>query len=220
MCVDLVQFDNLQAIEKHSKFLNAGTYIIARSFKSEGELSELNSKIKKFNGKTITFKTCHIIEKPDMKQIQKFRGKTDFIAVRGGTPEMNKFALSHKGVNFLLQPCISGKLGFDTALARTAKENKVPVAVPFSQFLNSRGRERSMLFKNYLMAVKIMRRFKVPVMFFSCARNGNELRAPENFTSFAQILGFGKAEANAAVSANLKKISGKKKIEGFEVVKQ
>ncbi len=144
-------------------------------------------------------KLCLLLDKADPRLVQRFRGKADFLAVRGGDVQLNKFAVSTKGIDFLLMPCDSGKLSFDTAHARLAAENNVPVAISFADFLRCGGRKRSLLLKNYLMVVKLLKKFRANALFFSGASKPEELRAVEDLAAFACLLGFSRAQGKRLV---------------------
>lgn len=189
--IDLVFFDDLKVLKKYSREFGTDNYIIAKNFKSERELQELKEKIKR---EKLSFTICKILEKANSKELNLFNGKADFIAVRGGTPELNKFAVSSRGVDLLLQPINSGKLGFDVGIARIAAENNVPVAFLFSPYLNATPFQRSMVFKNSFLAVKLMLRFRANALFFSGANEGGELRAVKDLSSFAVLLGFSREQ--------------------------
>ncbi|MBS3062335.1 MAG: hypothetical protein J4203_00540 [Candidatus Diapherotrites archaeon] len=142
---------------------------------------------------------CLVLDQPDQRVVQRFRGKVDFLAVRGGSVEANKFAVSTKGVDFLFMPCDSGKLSFDTAIARLSAENNVPVAVSFADFLRCNGRKRSLLLKNYFMVVKLLKKFQANALFFSGASKPEELRAVKDLAAFAVLLGFSRAQGKRLV---------------------
>ncbi len=139
-------------------------------------------------------KICLVLDQPDQRAVQRFRDKADFIAVRGGSTEANKFAVSTKGVDFLLMPCTEGKLSFDTAIARLSAENDVPVAVCFADFLRCGRQKRSLLFKNYFMVVKLMKKFRANALFFSGASKPEELRSVKDLAAFACLLGFSRPQ--------------------------
>lgn len=144
-------------------------------------------------------KLCLLLDKPDSRAVQRFRGKADFIAVRGGNPMLNKFAVSTKGVDFLLMPCDAGKLSFDTAIARLSAENNVPIAVSFADFLRCGKQKRSLLLKNYFMVVKLMKKFRANALFFSGAGKAEELRAVKDLAAFASLLGFSRPQGKRLV---------------------
>ncbi len=209
MNIDLVLFDNLKALSEASEFTETDSYIIAKNFKSKEEISKLRAKIKSEELKC-DFKIAHIIEKPNPNELKKFQN-ADFIGVSGGTPETNGFAAAHKKVDFLIQPCTTDKFAFDTGIARLLGERNTPVIFPFSQFLNAFPKERAMLFKNYIFATKIMKKFKVNALFFSAANNSNELRCVKNFSAFATLFGFTELQGKRFTTTFPKKILEMKK---------
>jgi RNase P/RNase MRP subunit p30 len=159
--------------------------ILAKHFES---IKELNDFKKFFKNSSISLMFCHLIE--NQKEIQRFKGKTDFLAVLGGDVSLNKFAVSNKLIDFLIQPINSLKLSFDTAIARTAFQNKKPIAFIFSVFLRFNGFQRMLLFKNHFLTVKLMKKFRVNALMFSGARKPEEIRSIKDLSSVLVLLGF------------------------------
>ena len=120
------------------------------------------------------------------KELNKFRNKTDFIAVLGGNVSSNSFAASSKKIDFLIKPCIEGRLSFDTAIARTAKENQTELIIPFSQFLENSG--KTSLARNYSFCLKIANKFKLNPKVVSFAKNINGLRSLNDLEYFKKFL--------------------------------
>ena len=176
---DLTLIDNLDLLKKYSKKLDA-EYVIAKDFKSAAEVKALKEKTK--------LKICKIIIDNNQQQVNKFRQLVDYIAVLGGDVTKNKFAASNKRVDILLQPCIADRLSFDTAIANMMKQNKQILGILFSDFLNAGRFQRTILFKNYIFAAKICKKYKVEVKLFSGARNEFELRSPEDLLAMKNLL--------------------------------
>lgn len=160
--------------------------VLCKTF-SEKELSELKEKIKKQKF-SVKFFACHLLVKSNSKELNKFKNKTDFIGVLGGNVSVNKFAVSSKKIDFLLAPCNEGRLTFDTAIARTARENKTEILIPFSQFLNSSYSKRVSLTKNYSFMLKLSKKFKLNTRVVSFAKDFSELRSIEDLESFKKFL--------------------------------
>jgi RNase P/RNase MRP subunit p30 len=139
------------------------------------------------------------LDVPDGNLLQQFKKKVDLIAVKGGNPTMNGFAVKAKGVDFLLMPCSPNRAEFDRQTARNAADNGVPIAITFSDFLSANPFQRSQLLKNYSMVVKLCKKTGASCLFFTGARNATELRAPKDFAAFAQLLGFNAEQANKMV---------------------
>ncbi len=191
MIIDIVFHSDLQALRRNAKLLGIDAIIIAQSFKSQRDIDALRAEIKKSK---FPFYICHLLGEPNQNDAKLFRGKADFIAVVGGSANMNKFAVSSNAVDFLIAPAGNGKNEFDTAIAQIASDNQKPIAIPFAQFLNCSGFQRSMLLKNYFFVVKIMKKFRLNALFVSGAKKESELRAPGDFASFANLLGFSREQ--------------------------
>ena len=189
MQVDLVcysAFRDLKAIKETALKLGTEVVILADHFQKK-ELLELKKKIRP---EKFPFLTCHVLDKADSNQLKSMRGLADFIAVKGGNISLNKFAVNHKSVDFIVHPVSSGKLEIDTAIARLAKENNVKLNFMLSDFLSVEGFHRSMMFKNALMAVKLLKKFKAEALFFSGAKEASGLRQPKDLAGLAFLLGF------------------------------
>src|SRR3989338_7564206 len=191
MILDLVFYSDLQSLKRNAKLLGIDAIIIAQNFRSQRDIDALRAEIKKSK---FPFYICHLLGEPNQNDAKLFSGKADFIAVLGGSANLNKFAVSSNFVDFLIAPAGYGKNEFDTAIAQIASDNQKPIAIPFAQFLNCSGFQRSMLFKNYFFVVKIMKKFRLNALFFSGAKKESELRAPQDFASFANLLGFSKEQ--------------------------
>src|SRR3989344_3541378 len=183
---DLVLFSDISEIEKSMDFLGAGKneLVIAGNF-SENQLNELREKAKKTK---LEISFCKILERPDHRELQQFRNKPDYIAVDGRDLQLNKFACSTKGIDFLLQPFDSGKLYFDVSMARLAAANNVAIAFLFSDFLNAGGSEFALLLKNAATIKKIVKRGRAKQVIFSGALNKWELRATNDLEEFLGAL--------------------------------
>ncbi len=176
---------NLNDLAEKEKSLGNNEVVLCKNF-SDAELAELKNKLKeKFS---VKFFTCFLLLKMNSKELNKFKNKTDFIGVLGGNVSINKFAVTDKRIDFLIKPCIEGRLSFDTAIARIAKENSTEILIPFSQFLNSGYSSRVSLTKNYVFCLKIAKKFKLNYSVISFAGNLNELRSLKDLQSFKNFL--------------------------------
>ena len=183
--MDLIFFSDIKAASETARKLKEKEITLAQHFNSEKELAELKQKAKREN---LAIKFCHVLEKADALELKDFREKTDFLAVFGGNVAVNKFAASSKQIDFLLQPVGTQKLEFDSAIANTAKENGVAIAILFSDFLNASQYDRISLFRNYFLLAKICKRAKAELVVFSGARSMQEMRASMDLDSFLVLL--------------------------------
>jgi RNase P/RNase MRP subunit p30 len=180
---DLVLFSDLNAIEEVAVF--TGNEIIVAGDFSEKQLSELRQQS---NDMQHNFRFCKVLTQPDHKQLQHFRNKADFIAADGKDMQMNKFACSTKGIDFLLQPFDEGKLYFDVSMARLAAANNVKIAFLFSNFLSASGPRLSLMLKNAAIVNRLVKRARAQQVIFSGAANKWELRSKENLDEFLERL--------------------------------
>ncbi|MFA4907428.1 MAG: RNase P subunit p30 family protein [archaeon] len=203
---DLVQFADLKEISLRAQELGIPAIIIAQNFASAEKISELR---KKGEGLETEFKFCHVLQGTDANEFNKFGGKVDLLCVRGGSVPANKFGVTHRDSAFLLEPCTFGQNAFDASTARTAVENKKPVAFTFSQFLEARPLQQAFLFQNALLALKLVRHYRAEALFFSGARTVSEMRSSKNLCAFAQLLGFDELQARKACVESPKEIFGR-----------
>ncbi|HLC92505.1 MAG TPA: RNase P subunit p30 family protein [archaeon] len=148
------------------------------------------------------FLSCLILQNNDNNALQKARKQSDFIAVRGSSPEMCAWAANSKGVDLLLQPFSSEKCFLDMQTANVLLQNNVFVCVLFSDFLEADGFRLSQLIKNAAMCVKLCESAGVKMLFVSGARNESQMRAGKDLASFAVLLGLKKEAALKSARAN------------------
>ena len=182
---DLVFFADLKAVTDTAKKLKQKEIIIAQRFSSGKEISDLMQKAKKEN---IEIKFCHLLDKADEKLEGGIDSLADFFGCFGGTIATNKGAAGAKRIDFLFQPVGAQRLEFDSAIANTARENNVAIAVLFNDFLNASQRDLISLFRNYFLLSKICRRAGVKMVAFSGARSQSEMRSAQDLESFLALL--------------------------------
>ena len=189
--IDFNEFTDLKQLQAQAKKLGTTELILAKNY-SKPELKKLKNELGQNN---FNFKTCQVLEKTDAREVKVFRQLADYVAVKGGNMKLNKFAVNQKEVDFLLQPLGSGKMEMDTAIVRLAAQRKVRIVFLFTDFLNSHGYAKSLMLKNALMLVKLMKNLKVEARFWSGAKNAFELRAPKDLSSLLVLLGFTEKQA-------------------------
>lgn len=211
--LDIVFFDSLQDLKLLGKKLSQ-ELAVCRAFRNDFELKQLKERL---SGSGV--RVCHLMQSANQQELQKLRQKVDFIAVYGKNVQRNKFACSTGNIDFLLMPCsASKKPEFDAGLARLAFENKVCIALSFSEFLNASSSELNDLLRNYIFILRLCKKFRLQVAVFSCARTPSESRQVKDFASFLCLLGLSR-ELALKQSRGLSGFLGKKgKIEGFEIL--
>ncbi len=182
---DLVFFSDLKAVLETAKKLKQKEVIIAQRFSGGKELSDFVQKSKK---EKLAIKFCHLLGKPDEKLDSEIESLSDFFGCVGGTVSANKNAVASKRIDFLFQPVGTQRFEFDSALANTARDNNVSIAVSFSDFLDASQRDLVSLFRNYFLLSKICRRAGAKIVIFSGANNANGMRAQADLESFLALL--------------------------------
>ncbi len=196
--IDLIYAENFPLKEAVSaaKKLGIKRLILAKHFSPEKELTGLK---KEASAIKFPFSFCHLAENP--KEVNSFKGKADFLAIVGGDVSSNKFAVSNKQVDFLLEPVSPGRLTVDTGLCRTAKDNSKPLAFTLSRYLNASRGERVGLFRNGFFSVKLLKKFRVNALFFSGAGKKEEMRSAEELKAFARLLGFSEKQGERFIES-------------------
>lgn len=200
MYVDLIFAEDMANFAPLAKKLGNDCLILAKNFREPNEVDQLRQNLPK----EPTFKICHLMQRPDSKELQRVRQKADFVAVQGNEPALAHFAVSAKGVDFLIMPFGSGKMSFDKATARLAAENNVGIVYLFSEFLNATPFRYAKLMKDGLLVAKLMKRFDVRVHFFSGAKKPNEMRSAEDLFHLSLLFGFKLDKAKAAAKSLVK----------------
>ena len=79
--------------------------------------------------------------------------------------------------------------GLNQVLVKLMKENKISYGISFSMILNASKQEQAILIGRILQNIKLCRKYKVPIIVASFARNQHEMRDPRDLTAFARSLG-------------------------------
>ncbi len=201
MGLNLVQFADLRRIDGLSRELKDTSVLVAADFSAEG-LSEFRSAKGAFATK---FFSCKVLPRKEGPSLQAFSKLADFIAVRGGSVEMNSWAANQKGIDILLQPFTSEKNSLDLATANLLAEKNVYTCFLFNEFLQAEGFRLSQLIKNASQCLKILGAAGARVMFASGAVNEGQMRASKDLSSFGAMLGMKKENALKAAREGAEK---------------
>jgi len=214
MNCDLVFINDIETLLQANMQLKTDCFIIAQPFMSIKQAIDLK---KELEATKLNFKLCHVMMRPNSKEITAFRQVVDLIAFVGGTVQANKFAVSTKGIDILLNPTSNKKFEFDQNLAHIAQENDVKIGFLFSEILNTKGFSRMKTFRNYAFVCNLLKKYKVKTFFFSGARHEFELRSSKDLRAFYVMLGFKKEQAFYFEKNAIELIFEKPKL--FEVIK-
>jgi len=190
MSFDLILFDDSEEITKLGKELGCAEYIVAKDFSSAKEVEVVKAK---------GFLTCKLVTKNLDKESRAYKGKADFVAALPKDVSFVAQAVNSKAIDFLVQPFSKNEVIFDSAAARLCAEKNKPVFFLFSEFLNTRDKDRALLMKNTMLSSSFMIKRKTKFGVFSGARNDNELRSPKDLSYFATLFGFSQEQASASL---------------------
>ncbi len=190
MNINLVAFTDSKTIEELSLKFKDEIVIVASDF-SEIDLKEFNSKKRKSKVKLYSAK---LFTKKDNNAFQKFSKLADFIVIKGGSIEMNSWALTKKNC-ILLQPFSSDRNSVDLASANVCKQNNIIPCIDFSEFLNAHGFRQTQLMKNAMLGLKLFAKAETPLLFVSGAGKKSEMRSSADLISFSETLGLKREKA-------------------------
>lgn len=119
----------------------------------------------------------------------------ELVVVQGSDDTLNRLALSSRYVDILLDPHLGSRKdfmhqrnsGLNQVLCVLAKENNVAVGFSFSSILHAekRGRVLGRIMQN----IRLCRRYKVPMVIGSFAKNDWDVRNEKDLQAFFQVLG-------------------------------
>lgn len=129
-----------------------------------------------------------------LKKIPKHVRK-ELVIVQGGDDTLNRFALSSKYVDILLDPHVGQRKdfmhqrnsGLNQVLCMLAKEYNVAVGFSFSAILEST--HRAALLGRIMQNIRLCRKYKVPMVIGSFAKDAWQLRNEKDLQAFFKVLG-------------------------------
>ena len=135
-----------------------------------------------------------------MRKIDKIKGKYQFIIVLGGSNEANRNALENKDIDILLNPEREKEKdfmhyrnsGLNQVLCKIAKENGKAIGINFSEIKKMKGKKDAEKLGRILQNIRLCKKYKVPIILASFAKNAKELVHSAELKSFARTLGIDK----------------------------
>jgi ribonuclease P/MRP protein subunit RPP1 len=163
----------------------------------------------------------------ELKFLVKRRKEFDVLLVRGGDLKLNRKACETPEVNILTHPEFERQdSGLNHILVKLAAKNRVAIEINFREILISSKATRAKILAHMRKNIKLVKKFKAPLILCSGAISHFELRSPLSLISIATQLGLELDEAKKAISEVPKKIieeikkrkSGKWIMPGVEVI--
>ena len=124
----------------------------------------------------------------------------DYVVVCGGDEHINRLAVSDERVDILAHPERGRKdSGIDSFVAKQAKENNVAIELNLRKLMLVKGNMRINTLKNVERNLMLSRKYGFDIVVTSGAKSRLELRSADGVLQMLLLLGFEKAEAEAAM---------------------
>ncbi|PSQ05298.1 ribonuclease P [Halobacteriales archaeon QS_4_69_31] len=111
------------------------------------------------------------------------------VAVHGGDPAVNRFAVEQPAVDVLAHP-MAGDGDFNHVLAREAVENDVRVEFSFERVLRADGGRRVQALRDLRKLGEIVEEYDVPYVTSADPTSQRHLRSPRDLAAVADTVGF------------------------------
>jgi ribonuclease P/MRP protein subunit RPP1 len=227
MCVQLEHYEDIDKIIRFSRELGWNGLGLVVPF---AEFPKVREKLKNNKAVDIVLGAEIKVKNPNelRKRVLRIRKKTELIVVYGGDLEINRKALETPEVDILVHPWGSTRFelrndsGLNHISARLAHKNNVSIGIDFRDLLYSYKRDRTKIFKNMLIASKLIRKYRSPFVLSSGALSPFDLRGRDSLKTFGNLLGFAGNQVNHALSdkiinENRKRLSKKWIMPGVEI---
>ncbi len=131
------------------------------------------------------------------------RTRYPFVAVHGGSEEVNRAACEDSSVDLLVHP-EEGRKALGIALVKAARDNDVALGFDLSPMVRLRGTGRSRWMELVRRNLTLARKFEVPAVITSGAASHLDLRTPRDLVALAEVVGFETSEAEEALQYPLR----------------
>jgi ribonuclease P/MRP protein subunit RPP1 len=131
-------------------------------------------------------------------RVANARSRSPFVAVHGGSEEINRAACENPEVDVLIHP-EEGRKVLSIATAKAAQINQVAIGFDLSPLIRLRGNARSRWLQIVHRNIILARKFDLAVTLTTCARSRLDLRAPRDLQALAEMAGFESFEVEEAL---------------------
>ncbi|RLI02220.1 hypothetical protein DRO30_02990 [Candidatus Bathyarchaeota archaeon] len=131
----------------------------------------------------------YLIKPKDVKDLKKkllSARRKWIVGVLSERPEINMEAVMRKKVDIILD---FEERKLDYTAIKLASEKDITIELCFSKFLTCRGSKRARLLKETIETIKILKKFEVPFVLSSGAREIYEMRQKKQIYDFFAFLG-------------------------------
>ncbi|HDS45770.1 MAG TPA: ribonuclease P protein component 3 [Methanomicrobia archaeon] len=135
------------------------------------------------------------------RKLRQLEDRVTVIAVHGSDDKITRAAVESPKVDVLTHPCSEkGEGTLSYVLVRFAAENGVAIDFNMSALIRSRRGERARILTTMREQLKLVRKYRAPVILTSHAHSIYDLRAPRELIALAALFGMTRAEAVRALS--------------------
>jgi len=135
------------------------------------------------------------------RKITHYWGKVPLLAVHGGVDKLNRAAVEDARVDILAHPCgEKGEGGLNHVSVRYAAANGVAIDFNVGALIHTRRSDRARILSKMREHLKLVRKYKAPMILTSNAHTLYDLRAPREMIALATLFGMSKDEAMSALS--------------------
>lgn len=127
------------------------------------------------------------------------RSHQRIVAVHGGTPAINRFAVEQPQVDVLAHPMVADG-DFNHVLAKAAKRNGVRIEFNLSGVLRDAGGTRVSTLRDLRKLREIVREYDTPFVVSADPFSHLELRAPRELRAVGESVGFDAAEIESGLA--------------------
>lgn len=131
-------------------------------------------------------------------RVAQARSRFPFVAVHGGSEDMNRAACEDPEVDVLFHP-EEGRKVLGIAAARAAQMNQVAIGFDLRPLIRLRGSSRSRWLEVVQRNLNLARKFDLSMTITTGSRSRLDLRAPMELRALAEIAGFESHETEEAL---------------------
>lgn len=127
------------------------------------------------------------------------RAHQRIVAVHGGSPAINRFAVEQPQVDVLAHPMV-GEGDFNHVLAKEAKRNGVRIEFNLGGVLRDAGGTRVGTLRDLRKLREIVREYETPYVVSADPRSHLQLRAPRELVAVGEAIGFDTSEIESGLA--------------------
>jgi len=134
------------------------------------------------------------------KQVDRFRGKVQVLAVHGGDPAINRAACEDERVDILMHPPDGKTSGINHILAKLAADKHIAVGFELGPIICNKGGSRVRALSNHRTNLALVKKYGGPYVVVSGAMSYYDMRDVRAAISLCSLFGMGEKDAIKALS--------------------